>query len=152
MKHPAGYPVAGERVVSPATSEDMRRLLRLVVKRGTGKFAEAPGYVVGGKTGTAEKVSGKRYAIHSLFSSFLGVFPMNDPRYLVLISVDEPHGNAKSFGYATGGWVAAPAVKQVVERMAPLVGIPPVDENSPEIRRALMVDVPTPPGRKLASN
>ena len=152
LKHPAGYPVAGERVVSPATSEDMRRLLRLVVKRGTGKFSEAPGYVVGGKTGTAEKVSGKRYAIHSLFSSFLGVFPMNDPRYLVLISVDEPHGNAKSFGYATGGWVAAPAVKQVVERMAPLVGIPPVDENSPEIRRALMVDVPTPPGRKLASN
>lgn len=152
LKLPAGYPVPGTRIFSEETSHDMCKLLRLVVEHGTGKLAAAPGYVVGGKTGTAEKVADKRYATHSLFSSFLGVFPMNDPRYLILISVDEPHGNAKSFGFATGGWVAAPAVKRVVERMAPLVGIPPVDENSPEIRRSLMVTLPSPAGRKFAAD
>ena len=104
----------GERVLSPSRPRSTcASCLRLVVEQGTGKFADAPGYLVGGKTGTAEKVAGKRYATHALLSSFVGVFPINDPRYLVLISVDEPHGNAKSHGYATGGWVAAPAVAQV---------------------------------------
>ncbi len=130
----------------------MSKLLRLVVEKGTGKFAEAPGYLVGGKTGTAEKVSGRRYNTHSLISSFAGVFPIDDPQYLVMISIDEPHGNAKTFGNATGGWVAAPGVARTVERMAPLVGIQPVDEDSPEIRRSLMVELPAPSGRKLASN
>jgi cell division protein FtsI (penicillin-binding protein 3) len=152
LKHPPGYAAPGDQVLSEATSEDMRKLLRLVVEHGTGKNAEAPGFVVGGKTGTAEKVTGRRYAIHSLLSSFLGVFPVNDPRFLVLVSIDEPHGNAKSFGFATGGWVAAPAVKHIVERMASIEGIQPVDEDSPEIRRSLMVNLPVPPGRKFAAN
>lgn len=152
IKVPAGETVPGRRVVSRETSLDMRKLLRLVVEKGTGKFAEAPGYLVGGKTGTAEKVVGHRYGIHSLLSSFAGVFPMNDPQYFVMISINEPHGNAKTFGYATGGWVAAPAVARTVERMAPLVGIQPIDEDSPEIRRSLMVSLPTPSGRKFASN
>ncbi len=130
----------------------MRRLLRLVVEHGTGKLAAAPGYLVGGKTGTAEKVSGKGYARKELLSSFIGVFPINDPRYLIMVSVDEPHGVKSSAGYATGGWVAAPAVSRIVQRMAPIMGIPPVDEDSPEIRRALLVDYASSPGRKLAAN
>jgi cell division protein FtsI (penicillin-binding protein 3) len=147
---PHAHPTKGKRVLSPAISEEMRRLLRLVVTGGTGKLAEAPGYVVGGKTGTAEKADGRHYDHHELLSSFIGVFPINDPRYLVLVSIDEPHGNHASSGLATGGWVAAPGVSRVIERMAPLVGIHPEDEDSPEIRRALMIDMPVPEGRKLA--
>jgi cell division protein FtsI (penicillin-binding protein 3) len=152
LKRDDGEPDVGHRVLSNETSVEMRKLLRLVVEHGTGKLANAPGYLVGGKTGTAEKVSGKHYAQHALLSSFVGVFPVNDPRYLVLVSIDEPHGNKSSFGYATGGWIAAPAVRGTIERMASIVGIQPVDEDSPEIRRSLMVDLPSPPGRKLAAN
>jgi len=152
VMHPGGAAPQGKTVLSAQTSEQMRRLLRLVVEHGTGKNAEAPGYLVGGKTGTAEKIVHGRYAPHALISSFLGVFPINDPRFLVLVMLDEPHGNAKTGGYATGGMVAAPAVKRIVERMAPIVGIQPVDEDSPEIRRSLMVGLPSPQGRKLAAN
>jgi cell division protein FtsI (penicillin-binding protein 3) len=152
IKLPSGYPAAGQQVLSARTSEDMRRLLRLVVERGTGKLAAAPGYLVGGKTGTAEKVMAGHYERKGLLSSFIGVFPITEPRYLVMISIDEPRGNKQSFGFATGGWAAAPAVSHVVQRMAPLVGIQPVDEDSPEIRRSLMVDSLSPQGRTLAAN
>ena len=147
---PSAEPV-GERVLTPAVSETMRRLLRLVVTGGTGKFAAAPGYLVGGKTGTAEEVQNAGYARKQLLSSFVGVFPINDPKYVVIITIDQPHGNKASYGYATAGWVAAPGVSHIIERMAPLVGIHPVDEDSPEIRRALMIDMPVPEGRKLAA-
>jgi len=152
IKRPAGYAPAGQQVLSARTSEDLRRLLRLVVEHGTGKLANAPGYLVGGKTGTAEKVSGKHYDRRELLSSFIGVFPITAPRYLVMISVNQPHGNRESAGFATGGWVAAPSVARVIGRMAPLLGIQPVDEDSPEIRRSLMVDSLSPQGRKLAAN
>jgi len=152
IKHPAGYAPLGQQVLSAQTSETMRRLLRLVVERGTGKLANAPGYLVGGKTGTAEKVSGTHYDRKQLLSSFIGAFPITDPRYLVMISIDEPHGNKASAGFATGGWAAAPGVSRVVQRMAPLMGIQPLDEDSPEIRRSLMVDSLTPQGRKIAAN
>jgi cell division protein FtsI (penicillin-binding protein 3) len=130
----------GQQVISPKTSEQMRKLMRLVVEHGTGTQAAAPGYVVGGKTGTAEKISGRHYAEKKLLSSFVGVFPINDPRYLILTVVDEPHPNKQSHGYATAGWTVAPATSRIVQRMAPLVGVQPVDESSPEIQRALMVD------------
>jgi cell division protein FtsI (penicillin-binding protein 3) len=140
VKPPEGYVPAGQQVMSASTSEDMRRLMRLVVAQGTGEYAAAPGYLVGGKTGTAEKVSGHSYAHKALLSSFLGAFPINNPRYLVLAIVDEPHGNAKSHGFATGGWTAAPVVGRTVQRMAPLLGIEPIDETTPEIRNALQID------------
>ncbi len=152
MKVPNDEPVAGQRVMSPSTSLALRKLLRLVVEKGTGKFGDAPGYLVGGKTGTAQKVSGHGYSQHSLISSFAAAFPMNDPKYFIMISVDEPHGIKQSFGNATGGWVAAPGVSRSIERMASLLGIQPVDEDSPEIRRSLMVGLPAPSGRKFASN
>jgi cell division protein FtsI (penicillin-binding protein 3) len=152
IKRPAGYALAGQQVLSAQTSETMRRLLRLVVERGTGKLANAPGYLVGGKTGTAEKVEAGHYERKGLLSSFVGVFPINAPRYLVMISIDEPHGTKRSYGFATGGWAAAPGVARVVQRMAPLMGIQPVDEDSPEIRRSLMVDSPASQGRKIAAN
>src|SRR6516165_10845097 len=140
VKLPVGNAPQGQQVISTKTSEQMRRLMRLVVEHGTGTMAAAPGYVVGGKTGTADKVSGRHYAERKLLSSFVGVFPINDPKYLVLTMVDEPHPNKQSHGYATGGWTAAPAISRIVQRIAPLLGIQPVDESSPEVQRALMVE------------
>jgi cell division protein FtsI (penicillin-binding protein 3) len=115
----------GEVIVSQQTAHRMRQLMRLVVTEGTGSMAEVPGYLVGGKTGTAEKSTNGSYARHSLISSFMGFFPMNAPRYAVFVMVDEPHGDKKTFGYATAGWTAAPAVGRVVAGMAGVLGIPP---------------------------
>ncbi|MBM86725.1 MAG: penicillin-binding protein [Rhodospirillaceae bacterium] len=145
--------IIGEQVLSGLTSEQMRRLLRLAVAHGTGRKASADGYLVGGKTGTAEKPNARgTYARKSLLSSFVAAFPVDDPRYVVLVMVDEPKGNVESYGYATGGWVAAPAVKRIVVRSAPLLGIHPKDEKSPEIRQILDVNIPQAKGQKrLAS-
>jgi len=140
LKLPPGDVPQGQQVISPKTSEQMRKLMRLVVERGTGTMAAAPGYVVGGKTGTAEKLSGRHYAEKKLLSSFVGIFPINDPKYLVLTVVDEPHPNKQSHGYATAGWTVAPATSRIIQRMAPLLGVQPVDEALPEIQRALMVE------------
>ena len=115
----------GRRVLSDKTSLQMRRLMRLVVANGTGRKADVPGYLIGGKTGTANKLRGRGYAKSSRIASFAGAFPMNDPRYTVLVVIDEPHGTKKTFNYATGGWVAAPAVGRIVRRMGPIVGIAP---------------------------
>jgi cell division protein FtsI (penicillin-binding protein 3) len=135
-------PLAGERILKADTSDALRRLMRLVVERGTGKSADAPGYQVGGKTGTAEKAAAKGYRRNALISSFVGAFPMDDPRYVIFLAVDEPKPNKDSHGYATGGWVAAPAVKRLVERMAPLVGIAPVkEEEVPDAASGLLVAV-----------
>ncbi len=116
----------GKRVLAEETSRKMRRLMRLVVEKGTGKNADAAGYRVGGKTGTAEKSHGGRYRRRALISSFVGAFPMDDPRYVVLSVLDEPKGNERTLQYATGGWTAAPMVGRMVERMASMLGIVPV--------------------------
>ena len=113
------------RVVSPQTSHRMRQLMRLVVTEGTAKFANVPGYNVGGKTGTAEKIVGGRYDRKKQIASFMGFFPMEAPRYAVFVMVDEPVGNKKSYGYATAGWVAAPAAGRIIAAMAPLLGMKP---------------------------
>ncbi len=139
IKQPAGAAAPGNRVIKAETSEVMRRLLRLVVTDGTGKNASAPGYLVGGKTGTAEKASAAGYRKKSLISTFVGAFPMTHPRYVVLAMIDEPKGNKASFGFATAGWTAAPVVGRVVTRVAPLLGVEPVDEESEPVRQELMV-------------
>ena len=118
----------GRQVISPETSRTMRGLMRMVVEKGTGKKAEVVGYRVGGKTGSAEKVSAHGgYARKALLSSFVGAFPINDPRYVILAMLDEPHGTKKTGGFATGGAVAAPTVGRLVTRLAPLLGLEPVD-------------------------
>jgi len=115
------------RIVSAQTAHRMRQMMRLVVTEGTGKQAEVPGYNVGGKTGTAEKqkVSGKGYDGKRKISSFIGFFPMEAPRYAVFVMVDEPKGIRETFGYATGGWVAAPAVGNIIAAMASVLGLKP---------------------------
>ncbi|MDE3016294.1 MAG: penicillin-binding protein 2 [Pseudomonadota bacterium] len=115
----------GARVISEAVSKNIRRLMRLVVEHGTGTKADVPGYDVGGKTGTAQKASHGVYAAHSRLSSFVAVFPINHPRYVVLVMIDDPRGNASTHQFATAGWTAAPAVGRVIARMGPLLGMPP---------------------------
>jgi cell division protein FtsI (penicillin-binding protein 3) len=140
VKLSPGSAPEGQQVISAKTSDQMRKLMRLVVEHGTGTMAAAPGYLVGGKTGTADKVSGRHYAERKLLSSFVGVFPITDPKYLVLTMVDEPHPNKQSHGYATAGWTVAPVTSRVIQRIAPLLGVQPVDEAAPEVQRALMVE------------
>jgi cell division protein FtsI (penicillin-binding protein 3) len=117
----------GPRVVSETTTQAMLGLMRENVVRGTGGKANAPGLRVGGKTGSAEKVIGGRYERTKLVSSFAAVFPTDGPvdadRYFVLILMDEPKGTAESFGFATGGWTAAPAAGRVIDRIAPFLGV-----------------------------
>ncbi len=125
MKATREAPLYEQRVISEETSRAMSWLMRLVVQYGTGRKANAPGYLVGGKTGTADKLVGKHYVDDARMASFVGAFPMDDPRYVILAMVDEPKGNDSTFGYATGGWVAAPIVRHVVERIGPLIGIRP---------------------------
>ena len=148
LKRDPAAEIPGEQVISPKTSAMMRRLFRFVVTDGTAKAANAKGYVVGGKTGTADKQKGRGYAKNSRMSSFLGAFPMHDPRYIVYVLVDEPKGTKKTYGFATGGWVAAPAVGRIVKQIGPLLGVQPVDETAPDIINATFINAAgqtTPP-------
>jgi cell division protein FtsI (penicillin-binding protein 3) len=115
----------GAQVIKPETSLQMRDLLRYVVTNGSGKKADVPGYDVGGKTGSAQ-VPGPhgRYIPHALRTSFCGVFPVHNPRYLVFILLDQPHGTKQTAGFALAGWTAAPAVGRVIQRIEPLLGVP----------------------------
>lgn len=131
LKHRGLVPPNGARVLSEQTSRQMRALMRLVVTSGTGKKAAAPGYLVGGKTGTAEKQVNGRYRDKSLISSFVGTFPIDKPRFVIMVMLDEPKGTKRTFNYATGGWVAAPVVKRMISRIASLLGILPRGEDLP---------------------
>ncbi|WP_257540391.1 penicillin-binding protein 2 [Sphingobium sp. CFD-1] len=123
----------GHRVFSAATSARMRQLLRMIVSAGTGRSANAVGYRIGGKTGSAEKPEEGRYNKTSLVTTFAAAFPMDNPRYVVLTMMDEPKGNAQTFGLRTAAWTAAPVVKRVVERTAPMLGIMPDEQRDVDI-------------------
>jgi cell division protein FtsI (penicillin-binding protein 3) len=112
------------QVLNPQTSEDMRYLYRLNAEKGSGKRAEVPGYRVGGKTGTAEKVVNGRYSTDKRFNAFLAAFPMDDPKYVVLTIIDEPKPEKPGIG-ATAGLNAAPMVANIIRRSAPMLGVKP---------------------------
>jgi len=115
----------GRRVFTSATSDTMRALLRLVVTNGTGRKANAPGYRVGGKTGTAEKIENGRYMRGANVSTFAAAFPMDAPRYVIVAMVDDPRGSKATYGFKTAGMVVAPAITRIVERIGPLLGVQP---------------------------
>ncbi|GAA4773203.1 peptidoglycan D,D-transpeptidase FtsI family protein [Novosphingobium ginsenosidimutans] len=115
----------GHRVFKASTSARMRQLLRMIVVDGTGKKADAAGYRVGGKTGSAEKPGVGGYRRSSLVSTFAAAFPMDRPRYVIIAMLDEPQGTAATSGQRTAGWNAAPIVGRVVPRIGPLLGIMP---------------------------
>jgi cell division protein FtsI (penicillin-binding protein 3) len=108
----------------------MRQLLRMIVAAGTGRSADAKGYRVGGKTGSAEKPQQGRYNKTSLVTTFASAFPMDNPRYVVLVTMDEATGQ---YGLRTAAWTAAPVVKRVVERTGPMLGVLPDERRDVDI-------------------
>jgi cell division protein FtsI (penicillin-binding protein 3) len=112
-------------IISPETSEKMRYLFRLNATNGTGAKADVPGYRVGGKTGTAEKVVNGSYSGDARLNSYLAAFPMENPRYITLVLLDEPKPTPDSHGYATAGWNVVPTSGRLIARIAPILGIQP---------------------------
>ena len=113
LKVGPGHPLPpGRRVFTEDTSYRMRALLRLVVMKGTGRKADAPGYRVGGKTGTAQKLINGHYSQTINITSFAGVFPMDDPRYVIVVMLDEPKATPETYGFTTAGWNVAPVVSR----------------------------------------
>jgi len=129
----------GTRIISNETSDIMKKLFRLTVAKGSGKKAEAPGYFVGGKTGSADKPGIGGYSKNMKISSFFGAFPMYDPKYSVLIMIDSPIPT-KDTPFTTGAWTAAPTVGNIVNRIAPILSVKPAIENNEEIVNKLWVD------------
>lgn len=117
------------RVVKPEVSDQLRYLFRLNVEKGSGRSADVPGYMVGGKTGTAEKVENGRYSGNKRLNSFLAAFPVDNPRYAVLVVLDEPKAERPGAG-ATAGLNAAPTVGAIIRRSAALLGVEPRDDKA----------------------
>ena len=115
----------GKRVIKPQTSEMMRYLMRLNVEKGTARKADVPGYYIGGKTGTADKVVNGHYSKVSVLTDFMAVIPADQPRYILLIMLDDPKALPETHGFKTSGWNAVPVGGAVVARIAPLLGIEP---------------------------
>ena len=133
-RHPLG---PGKRVFTEDTSYRMRALLRLVVMKGTGKKADAPGYRVGGKTGTAQKLINGRYSNTINITSFAGVFPMDEPRYVIVVMLDEPKATPETYGFTTAGWNVAPVVSRTISRIAPMLGVQPLMNREPDMSQVL---------------
>ena len=138
LKVDRNHPVPrGVRVFSEDTSYKMRALLRLVVTQGTGRKADAPGYRVGGKTGTAEKLLNGHYTSSAVVTSFAGVFPMDEPRYVMVMMLDDPKATAETYGFHTAAWNIGPAFGVAVSRIAPMLGVRPDRNREPDMSGVL---------------
>lgn len=113
------------QVVKPETSQMMRYVMRLNVEKGSATKADMPGFYVGAKTGTSEKVIGGRYSKEKLLTTFMAVMPADKPRYLLLTVLDEPKGLPETHGYATSGWNAGPVTGRIIERIGPMLDMEP---------------------------
>ncbi|MEP3653588.1 MAG: penicillin-binding protein 2 [Litorimonas sp.] len=121
-KHSVASPAVGRRVFRSEVSQDLVDMMRFVVTDGTGRKANIPGYGVMGKTGTAEKPSATGgYDQKRLVTSFVAAFPHSDPRYAMIVTLDEPKAIEGTYGYATAGWNAAPVAGQVIRRIGPIL-------------------------------
>jgi cell division protein FtsI (penicillin-binding protein 3) len=150
LKRLPSEPFALTQMISEKTAAEMKQLMRLVVERGTGKRAEAPGFLIGGKTGTADKSAGKKgYRRNTRISSFVGAFPIDAPRYAILAMVDEPKATADA-PEPTGGVVAAPVVREIVLKAGPLLGVLPRDTSEKPADKPLMKSKPVSPVEKAS--
>jgi cell division protein FtsI (penicillin-binding protein 3) len=113
------------RVIKPETSEAMRYVMRLNAERGSAQRANIPGWFIGGKTGTSEKVVAGRYSKEKVLTTFMTVMPADRPRYLLLVMFDEPQGIPETGGQRTSGWNAAPTSGYIIERIAPMLDMTP---------------------------
>jgi cell division protein FtsI (penicillin-binding protein 3) len=126
-----------KRVIKPETSDKMRFLMRLNAEIGTAKRANVPGYYIGGKTGTAEKVVNGRYAKKRVLTAFTAILPADKPKYQLLIMLDEPQPLKETYGQIASGWNAVPTAGNVIARIGPLLGIEPRYELPPADRLIL---------------
>ena len=132
--------LSNKRIFSSETSKKMKSIMRLVVssKHGTAKKAQATGYLVGGKTGTAEKVNQNGgYSKKQNIVAFTAAYPMNSPQFVITIMIDNPKGQKFSSGYRTAGWVAAPVIKRLVTRISPILNIKPKTKVSSDFTKSL---------------
>jgi cell division protein FtsI (penicillin-binding protein 3) len=125
MRIAPGKAPKGTRVITQATSDKMRQMLRMIVTEGTGRNANVPGMRVGGKTGTADKASEGGYSRSTTVSTFACAFPMDAPRYVVIAMLDSPKGSALSYGQRTAAFVSAPAAGRIIARIGPMLGVVP---------------------------
>jgi cell division protein FtsI (penicillin-binding protein 3) len=130
------YVAPGPQVVTEQASAQMRRMVRDVVARGTASFGEVPGYDVGGKTGTADKPkeNGGGYYKDRVIATFASIFPASDPRYVLIVTLDEPSETTGSQPKRTAGWTAVPVAAEMIRRVAPMLGLRP--ESGASTRRS----------------
>ncbi|HDY95085.1 MAG TPA: penicillin-binding protein 2 [Sulfitobacter litoralis] len=122
-------PVVGPRVMSERAAADARAMLRAVVTEGTASFAEVPGYQIGGKTGTADKPGPRGgYLEDTVIATFASIFPAHDPKYVLIVTLDEPVETSGDKPRRTAGWTAVPVAAEMVRRVAPLLGLRPTVE------------------------
>jgi cell division protein FtsI (penicillin-binding protein 3) len=122
-------PKLGPRVMSDHAARDARQMLRRVVKDGTASFGEVPGYQVGGKTGTADKPRPQGgYYEDKVIATFASIFPAHDPKYVLIVTLDEPVETSGEKPRRTAGWTAVPVAAELIRRIAPLLGLRPTVE------------------------
>ena len=148
MHRAPGQALEGQRVISEKTSEDLRALMRLTVLYGSGKQADAKGFLVGGKTGSAEKTTSRGgYSETSKRTSFVAAFPIDAPRYVVLVLLDEPHGTKETYNFNNAGWNAAPTTGNIIAKIGPLLGVFPMGhaDNFQPLAQLIQVYGPSEP-------
>ncbi len=124
LKQKQGDTITYKQVIKPEVAAKIRGILRLVVKYGSGKNADVDGFYVGGKTGTANQLTKQGYVDENVVSSFVSMFPIYEPKYLIFVSLQGPKGQPESNGHATGGWTSAPVAKEIIEKSAPILNLP----------------------------
>ncbi len=125
-------PMQGARVMSEKTALQAVAMLRRVVTEGTASMGEVPGYAVAGKTGTADKVKrGGGYYDDKVINTFASVFPANDPKYVLVVTLDEPVETSGPKPRRTAGWTSVPVAAEIIRRTAPLLGLRPQVEAAP---------------------
>ena len=130
----------GKVIMKELVSKEMRKLFRLNVVIGTGKKSEVRGYLVGGKTGTANKIKNGKYSQNNRMSSFIATFPSHDPKYLIYILLDDPKGNQSTYGFGTAGYTVAPCISRIISRMVGILNMSPIDENDESIKNELYIN------------
>lgn len=136
----------GHRVISFNTSKAMRKLMRLVVTDGSGKRANVPGYEVGGKTGTANKLSERgKYVDKKVRTTFVSAFPISDPKYALLVMLDEPQPIKETWGFVTSGWNTVPTASKIISAIAPQLNLK-ANYDLDELRRQRIIEASYPRG------
>lgn len=126
-------PQSGDRVLSPAVAAASREMLRKVVTEGTASFGEVKGYAVAGKTGTADKPkeNGPGYYDDKVINTFASMFPAHDPKYVLIVTLDEPVETSGDEPRRTAGWTVVPVAAEMIRRIAPMLGMRPSIEPAP---------------------